>query len=87
MYVHEHKAWTNHSTLHPDIETFPDILKNAGYKTQAIGKMHFAPTYLDVGFEQMILAEQDGPGRWDDDYHRDLMNNNLADKIFPCSWY
>ena len=81
MYVHQHKGWTNHSTLNPAIETFPDVLKSAGYKTKAIGKMHFAPTYLDVGFEEMILAEQDGPGRWDDDYHRDLMNNNLADKI------
>jgi arylsulfatase A-like enzyme len=79
MYVHEHKGWTNHSTLNPDIETFPDLLKNAGYKTKAIGKMHFAPTYLDVGFEEMILAEQDGPGRWDDDYHKDLMKNDLVD--------
>ena len=81
MYVNQHKGWTNHSTLNPDIETFPDILKNEGYKTKAIGKMHFTPTYLDVGFEEMILAEQDGPGRWDDDYHRDLMKNNLADII------
>lgn len=81
MYVHEHKGWTNHSTLNPDIKTFPDILKESGYKTKAIGKMHFAPTYLDVGFEEMTLAEQDGPGRWDDDYHRDLMNNDLVDKI------
>lgn len=81
MYVHEHKGWTNHSTLNPDIETLPDVLKRAGYKTKAIGKMHFAPTYLDVGFDEMILAEQDGPGRWDDDYHRDLMKNNLVDAI------
>jgi arylsulfatase A-like enzyme len=43
--------------------------------------MHFAPTYLDVGFDELILAEQDGPGRWDDDYHRELMANDLADKI------
>lgn len=81
MDVQDHQAWTNHSTLNPDIETFPDVLKHAGYRTKAIGKMHFAPTYLDVGFEEMILAEQDGPGRWDDDYHRDLMKNNLVDKI------
>lgn len=81
MYVHEHKGWTNHSTLNPNIETFPDVLKKAGYNTKAVGKMHFAPTYLDVGLNEMILAEQDGPGRWDDDYHRDLMNNNLVDKI------
>ncbi len=81
MDVQDHKAWTNHSTLNPEIETFPDVLKKAGYHTKAIGKMHFAPTYLDVGFDEMILAEQDGPGRWDDDYHRDLMQNNLIDKI------
>ncbi len=81
MYVHEHKGWTNHSTLDPDIETYPDVFRSAGYKTKAIGKMHFAPTYLDVGFEEMILAEQDGPGRWDDDYHRDLMKNDLVDII------
>jgi len=81
MYVHEHKGWTNHSTLNPEIATIPDVLKSAGYRTKAIGKMHFAPTYLDVGFEEMILSEQDGPGRWDDDYHRDLMKNDLVDII------
>ncbi len=81
MDVQDHEAWTNHSTLKREIESFPDVLKNAGYHTKAIGKMHFAPTYLDVGFEEMILSEQDGPGRWDDDYHRDLMANNLIDRI------
>ena len=42
--------------------------------------MHFAPTYFDVGFEEMLLSEQDGPGRWDDDYHRDLMKLGLVDR-------
>lgn len=79
MYVHQHKAINNHSTLKTDFATFPRVLKNAGYNTVAIGKMHFAPTYLDVGYDRMILAEQNGPGRWDDDYHRDLMANNLVD--------
>ncbi len=78
--VHEHRGWTNRCTLSPDIKTFPSILKATGYKTKAIGKMHFTPTYLDVGFEEMILAEQDGPGRWDDDYHRDLMKMGLVDR-------
>jgi len=81
MYVHEHKGWINGSTLNPEIRTFPDILRQAGYKTAAIGKMHFTPTYLDVGFERLILAEQAGPGRWDDDYHRDLMKNGLVDRL------
>jgi len=41
--------------------------------------MHFTPTYLDVGFSEMELAEQDGPGRWDDDYHRYLRQLGLVD--------
>ncbi|MCC6154286.1 MAG: sulfatase-like hydrolase/transferase, partial [Candidatus Hydrogenedentes bacterium] len=33
----------------------------------------------DVGFQRMFLAEQDGDGRWDDDYHRELMQRELID--------
>ncbi|HNR30252.1 MAG TPA: sulfatase-like hydrolase/transferase [Candidatus Hydrogenedentes bacterium] len=79
-YVHEHRGWTNHCTLFPGTETFPSVLKHAGYPTKAVGKMHFTPTYLDVGFEEMILSEQDGPGRWDDDYHRALRDAGLVDR-------
>ncbi len=79
QYVHEHRGWTNRSTLAPHIDTFPKILRTAGYRTKAVGKMHFTPTYLDVGFSELLLAEQDGPGRWDDDYHRDLMRQGLVD--------
>ena len=79
LYVHDHRGWDNHCTLAPDIPTFPRLLREAGYATQAVGKMHFTPTYLDVGFDVMYLAEQDGPGRWDDDYHRALMEAGLAD--------
>jgi len=79
-YVHQHRGWDNHCTLGPGIATFPLILKTAGYRTKAVGKMHFTPTYLDVGFEEMILAEQDGPGRWDDDYHRALREAGLVDR-------
>ncbi len=79
QYVHQHRGWDNHCTFPPGTETFPAILKQAGYKTAAVGKMHFTPTYLDVGFDEMVLAEQDGPGRWDDDYHRQLRVMGLAD--------
>ena len=79
LYVHEHRGWSNHCTLRPGTPTFPSVLRDAGYATKAVGKMHFTPTYLDVGFDEMLLAEQDGPGRWDDDYHRDLRNAGLVD--------
>ncbi len=81
LYVRQHAGWTNRSTLAPGIATFPRMLREAGYKTKAVGKMHFTPTYLDVGFEEMELAEQDGPGRMDDDYHRELRANDLMDAI------
>jgi arylsulfatase A-like enzyme len=79
-YVHEHRGWTNQSTLAPEIDTFPRILRAAGYQTKAVGKMHFTPTYLDVGFDEIMLSEQDGEGRWDDDYHRHLMRLGLVDR-------
>ncbi len=77
-YVREHQESTNRSTLAPEIATFPRALRAARYKTTAVGKMHFTPTYLDVGFDEMVLAEQDGDARWDNDYHRDLMHPGLV---------
>ena len=79
LYVREHGGYSNHCTLRPEVETFPAMLRKAGYNTKAIGKMHFTPTYFDVGFEEMELAEQNGPGRWDDDYHRYLRDKGLVD--------
>ena len=81
LYVHQHLGWTNHSTLPTGLATFPRVLREGGYRTAAVGKMHFTPTYLDVGFAQMALAEQDGPGRYDDDYHRWLQAVGLCDRL------
>jgi arylsulfatase len=77
--VFKHRGWTNHSTPCPGTPFFPETLRDAGYKTKAVGKMHFTPTYLDVGFQEMTLCEQAGNGRWDDDYHRELMKEGLID--------
>ena len=60
-----------------NFSTFPEELKNAGYHTKAIGKMHYEPPYHDVGFEEMVLCEQIGIGRWVDDYHRYLRARGL----------
>ncbi|HET7768939.1 MAG TPA: sulfatase-like hydrolase/transferase [Chloroflexota bacterium] len=78
LYVHQHGGWTNHCTLAPELDTFPRAMRRAGYATRGIGKMHFTPTYLDVGFDALELAEQNGPGRYDDDYHRELMAAGLV---------
>jgi len=77
--VHEHHGWNNHCTLPPGTETFPTLLRQAGYGTKAVGKMHFTPTYADFGLSELELAEQNGPGRWDDDYHRYLQRLGLID--------
>jgi len=81
LYVHQHGGWNNHCTLDAAIDTFPKVLRANGYATKAVGKMHYTPTYLDVGYDQMALCEQDGDGRFDDDYHRALMAAGLIDAI------
>ncbi len=78
-YAFEHEGYSNRSTPLPDIVMWPELLRREGYQTAAVGKMHFTPTYLDVGFTRMCLAEQDGPGRWDDDYHRYLRDCGVVD--------
>lgn len=79
LYPNQHAGTGNRSTISHTLDTFPRILNDSGYKTAAVGKMHFTPAYLDVGFQKMCLAEQDGPGRHDDDYHSYLMEEDLAD--------
>lgn len=78
LYPHQHRGLNNHTTLSADIDTFPRALRRIGYHTTAIGKMHFTPAYLDVGYQTMILAEQHGVGRYQDDYHRELRAAGLA---------
>lgn len=81
LYVHQHGGWSNRCTLAPGLPTFPRLLRQAGYSTAAVGKMHFTPTYLDVGFDRLELAEQDGEGRLEDDYHRELKQAGLLDLL------
>nr|WP_307990978.1 sulfatase-like hydrolase/transferase [uncultured Niameybacter sp.] len=80
LYTHQHLGWSNTCTLAKGFSTFPKVLRKEGYRTVAIGKMHATPTYLDMGFDKMLLCEQDGNGRYDDDYHKYLKENNLIDE-------
>lgn len=81
QYTHQHNAWSNESTLPPAIETWPKLLRKAGFQTAAVGKMHFTPTYQDVGFDTVILCEQNGQGRYEDDYHAWLKECGLTDNL------
>lgn len=79
LYAHQHRGIFNQSTLAAGIPTFPRVFREHGYRTAAVGKMHFTPTYLDVGFDYMQLAEQHGAGRFEDDYHAWLMAEGQHD--------
>lgn len=79
LYPHQHMGWNNKTTIPAGLEPFPDLLKKGGYQTKLVGKMHMTPTYMDVGFEKMELAEH-GNGKFEDDYHRYLQEHDLIDK-------
>lgn len=77
----EHGVRTNETPLPEGAPTFPRLLRDVGYHTAAIGKMHFVPPRADHGFDLMRLAEQDGPGRREDDYHAWLADLGKEDRI------
>ena len=84
MYASVHGGSDNRATLPRGTATFATELRKAGYRTAAVGKMHFTPTYLDTGFDTLVLAEQDGPGRFEDDYHKYLREHGLLDVLDLC---
>jgi arylsulfatase len=79
LYSPQHSGNTNTCTIPNGMLTFPKVLQENGYRTKAVGKMHYTPTYQDVGFDSMVLAEQAGNGRYDDDYHAYLLDHGLTD--------
>lgn len=80
QYVHAHGAASNGAMLASGQPTLARVLRDAGYRTGAFGKMHFWPPYADLGFGHMRLAEQNGPGWKVDHYHSDyLAERGLVD--------
>ena len=73
---------TNEHYLRPDlvdcgIRTWPEQLNEAGYATSAIGKMHFYPWDIDLGFQERVVCEDK---RWlfiEDDYQEHLKAHGL----------
>lgn len=57
------------SPILPEV-TLPKVLGDAGYQTQAVGKMHFFPQRRRYGFDNMLIEEEGRilPGLSKDDY-------------------
>jgi arylsulfatase A-like enzyme len=59
QHVRQHRGRSNRATMLPGTPTFASLLRNAGYRTRAAGKLGFNPPRLDAGFQQLDLAEED----------------------------
>jgi len=61
------------------IPTLPRIFTENGYRTAAIGKMHFSPTRMHHGYSEMFLMEEIPKRRQDDQFAMDLEKNGEGD--------
>lgn len=81
QYVHTHGCHSNNAGLHPHAPLFPRILREHGYRTAGIGKLHFYPVYAPFGLDHLELAEQNGNGCFEDDYHHWLASRGALDLV------
>jgi arylsulfatase A-like enzyme len=63
----------------PDLPTLPGMLRDAGYQTIAVGKLHVYPPRDRIGFEEAWIAEEGRPHLGGPDDH-DLY---IADQGYP----
>ncbi len=61
----------------------PRLIRDAGYFTCAVGKMHFIPTREHFGFDRMFLSEGIPSHIQDDDYLQYLRRNGYAELFEP----
>jgi arylsulfatase len=73
----------------PVKETLPQLLKEEGYQTKVVGKMHVFPERCHYGFETMLLCEEGakfgdylGENRGYDDYENWLAEQGYAGMAF-----
>lgn len=75
-YPHYHGAWDNQPRWIPDgSPILMECLRDAGYHTVGVGKMHFHPITRMAGFARRIIADQKEAGWLEDDFARFLKEN------------
>lgn len=72
----------NEHAVRPDytalgVRTWPQLLAERGYRTAAVGKMHFHPWDASHGFRERVIAEDKRHIEIDDDYQEFLKANGL----------
>jgi len=69
---------------HPSIPNpLAKMVRNAGYSTTAVGKMHFLPVREHFGFDRMFLSEEIPENINDDEYLQFLRKNGFGHVIEP----
>jgi len=72
-YPHYHGAWDNHHRWVPHgTPILMECLRDAGYHTVGVGKMHFHPITRMAGFARRIIADQKEAAWLEDDFARFL---------------
>lgn len=85
-YPHSHGVVANWYAPRPGEVSFGHLLGRAGYRTAAIGKMHFTPWHDNFGFDGRIIAEAKFHGDCPDDYSRFLASHGYRrDRLYDTS--
>ncbi len=79
-YPHSHGVRANWFAPRPGETSFAAQLGRVGYRTAAIGKMHFTPWYDNFGFDGRIIAEAKFHIDCPDDYTRFLARHGYSRK-------
>jgi choline-sulfatase len=82
QYAPTHGCLANFTWLSPDAWTWPRAAEQAGYRTAAIGKMHFTPWDLAMGWQQRIICE-DKRHTYLPDHHVEFLRAHGLERPHP----
>lgn len=78
LLPHRNGCFNNGSPMSADRPTLMGVLSGAGYRTHAVGKMHFQPPRRSFGFQSMELSEEIPRSVEQDDFLSFLQGRGFA---------